>query len=128
MFNPNAASTLKRTACISSSTIPHKHASSGLILKLNESSHQAEVWYACEQTLSDGKQIGAAVMNHPQNPRTLWHNHPDIRMINPCIVAPAEVKLKAGKALLLRYRVVTFDGKLPNATLDKLAAEWVNVR
>jgi len=85
-------------------------------------------WYACEQTLVDGKQIGAAVLNHPKNPRTLWHNHPDIRMINPCIVAPAEVKLKAGKPLVLRYRVVTFDGKLPKAALDKLAAEWANVR
>ena len=85
-------------------------------------------WYACEQTLADGKQIGAAVLNHPKNPRTLWHNHPDIRMINPCIVAPAEVKLKAAKPLVLRYRVVTFDGKLPKAALDKLAAEWANVR
>jgi hypothetical protein len=81
-------------------------------------------WYACEQTLTDGRQIGAAVLNHPRNPPTLWHNHPDIRMINPCIVAPGEVKLKAGKPLVLRYRVVTFDGKLPSATLEKLANEW----
>src|SRR6266853_931755 len=58
--------------------------------------------YACEQTLADGKQIGAAVLNHPKNPPTLWHNHPDIRMINPCIVATAEVELKGGKPLGLR--------------------------
>ena len=85
-------------------------------------------WYACEQTLSGGMQIGAAVLNHPLNPPTLWHNHPDIRMINPCIVAPAEVKLNAGQPLVLRYRVVTFDGQLPGATLDELAAEWASSR
>lgn len=84
-------------------------------------------WYACEQTLPGGQQIGAAVINHPENPPTLWHNHPDIRMINPCIVAPGEVKLKAGKPLVLRYRVVTFDGKLPKAALDSLATEWAAV-
>ena len=93
-----------------------------------ESDWPDALWYGCEQTLADGKQIGAAVFNHPKNPTTLWHNHPDIRMINPCIVAPAEVKLKGGKPLVLRYRVVTFDGKLPKATLDKLADEWANVR
>ena len=49
-------------------------------------------------------------------------------MINPCIVAPSEVKLKGGKPLVLRYRVVTFDGKLPKSTLDKLAVEWANAR
>ncbi len=49
-------------------------------------------------------------------------------MINPCIVAPAELKLKGGKPFVLRYRLVTFDGKLPKAALDKLAVEWANVR
>lgn len=85
-------------------------------------------WYACEQTLPNGRQIGAAVINHPANPPTLWHNHPDIRMINPCIVAPAEVKLPAGKPLVLRYRVVTFDGQLPADKLNTLADEWAKAR
>jgi hypothetical protein len=80
-------------------------------------------WYACEQTLPGGSEIGVAVINHPDNPPTLWHNHPDIRMINPCIVAPSEVRLKAGKPLVLKYRVVTFDGKLPRNTVQKLAFE-----
>lgn len=93
-----------------------------------ESDWPDATWYACEQTLPDGRQIGAAVINHPKNPPTLWHNHPDIRMINPCIVAPAEAKLKASQPLVLRYRVVTFDGQLPKAALDKLSAEWANKR
>ncbi len=36
------------------------------------------------------------------------------------------MKLKAGKPLVLRYRVVTFDGKLPSATLDRLANQWAD--
>ncbi len=93
-----------------------------------ESDWPDAAWYACEQTLGGGRQFGAAVINHPGNPPTLWHNHPDIRMINPCIVAPGEVRLAAGKPLMLRYRVVTFDGKLPKAVLDKLAVEWAASR
>ena len=49
-------------------------------------------------------------------------------MINPCIVAPAELKLKGGKPFVLRDRVVTFDGKVLKVALDKLAVEWANVR
>ena len=78
-------------------------------------------WYASEQTLPDGSRIGAAVMNHPSNPPTLWHNHRDMRMINPCIVAPSEVKLAAGQPLVLRYRVVTFDGVVPVGKLNALS-------
>lgn len=81
-------------------------------------------WYASEQTLPNGVRFGAAVMSHPSNPPTLWHNHRDMRMLNPCIVAPAEVKLTAGKPLVLRYRVVTFDGALPASRLDTLAASY----
>lgn len=81
-------------------------------------------WYAAALKLADGKRIGAAVINHPDNPPTLWHNHRDVRMVNPCIVAPAEVKLKKGEPLTLKYRVVTFDGEVPTAALNQLAAEF----
>ena len=81
-------------------------------------------WYAFTLKLTNGSQIGAAVINHPANPTTLWHNHRDVRMLNPCIVAPGEVKLKAGRRLTLRYRVVTFDGLVPAGRLNQLADEW----
>ena len=81
-------------------------------------------WYAAEQTLPDGSHIGAAVFNHPSNPATLWHNHRDVRMINPCIVAPGPVVLKKGKPLRLRYRVATFDGPAPVRALNQLSAGW----
>lgn len=81
-------------------------------------------WYAGEVTLADGTQFGTAVINHPKNPPTLWHNAAGIRLINPCIVAPSELKLPAGAPLVLRHRVVAFDGPVPSETLNTLAAEW----
>ena len=81
-------------------------------------------WYGYTLQFDDGKTAGVAVINHPKNPPTLWHNHRDIRMLNPCIVAPAEVKLKAKEPLVLKYRVVAHDGETPGEELDKLAAEW----
>jgi hypothetical protein len=81
-------------------------------------------WYACTLKLKDGKTVGAAVLSHPSNPPTLWHNHRDVRMINPCIVAPGEVHLHKGKAFRLRYRLVTFDGDVPPKLLDKSAKEF----
>ena len=77
-------------------------------------------WYAGEVKAADGATFGAAVFNHPANPPTLWHNHRDVRMINPCIVAPAAIRLVAGRPLVLRYRVATFDGPVPRTTLDGL--------
>lgn len=81
-------------------------------------------WYGYTLKFDDGKVAGVAVINHPDNPPTLWHNHRDVRMLNPCIVAPAEVKLKANDRLVLRYRVVAHDGETPARELDRLAAEW----
>jgi hypothetical protein len=75
-------------------------------------------------TLPEGKEFTVAVVNHPKNPPSLWHNHRDIRMLNPCIVAPAEVKLTQGKPLVLRYRTIAMDGGISVDDLNKLAAEW----
>lgn len=80
-------------------------------------------WYAYVLNFDDGKTAGVAVVNHPENPPTLWHNQRDIRMLNPCIVAPAAFTLpKSG--LLLKYQVVIFDGPLPSELLNKLAADF----
>ena len=48
----------------------------------------------------------------------------DHEVLNPCIVAPSAVKLKAGQPLRLRYRVVAFDGTLPQALLNGLVSDW----
>ena len=81
-------------------------------------------WYDFTLTFSNDTVAGVAIINHPKNPRTLWHNHRDNRMINPCIVAPAAVTLKANQPLLLRYRVVAHDGPAPRQLLTRLADEW----
>jgi hypothetical protein len=89
-----------------------------------ESDWPDAAWYGYTLKFDDGKVAGVAVINHPHNPPTLWHNHRDIRMLNPCIVAPGEVKLKANQPLVLRYRVVAHDGPTPVEALDRLASEW----
>jgi hypothetical protein len=73
---------------------------------------------------ADGPEVGVAVINHPTNPPTLWHNQRDARMLNPCVVAPDDVTLKQNAPLVLRYRVVTFDGAVPTVRLNELATEF----
>lgn len=81
-------------------------------------------WYDFTVRLADGKEAGIAVIQHPGNPPTLWHNHRSTRMINPCITAPGEVRLDPRKPLVLRYRVVAHDGPPPRELLDRLVREW----
>lgn len=85
----------------------------------------AAAWYGYTIALPDGSMVGAAVIDHPQNPPSLWHNHRDVRMLNPCIVAPKAVAMKAGVPLVLRYRVVVHDGGTPRDLMQKLAKDWV---
>ncbi|MEW6161279.1 MAG: DUF6807 family protein [Verrucomicrobiota bacterium] len=89
-----------------------------------ESDWPAANWYDFTLRFDDGTIAGVAVIDHPKNPPTLWHNHRDVRMINPCIVAPAAVDLNPGSPLILRYRVVAHDGPLPIDLLKKLETEW----
>jgi hypothetical protein len=89
-----------------------------------ESDWPAEPWYAYELQLPGDKVAGVAVIDHPQNPPSLWHNHRDIRMLNPSIVAPVAVKLSAEKPLALRYRVVAYDGRTQPDELNRLATDF----
>ena len=93
-----------------------------------ESDWPAQPWYAYELRLKDDTTAGVAVIDHPQNPPSLWHNHRDVRMLNPAIVAPAEVKLRGGEPLRLRYRVVAYDGRTPADELDRLAEEFAKIK
>ena len=82
-------------------------------------------WYAYSLDLPEGRG-GVAVLNHPGNPPSLWHNLAPIGMLNPCIHAAAPLELKPDQPLKLRYRVVSFDGDVPTAKLDEMAREWAN--
>lgn len=81
-------------------------------------------WYDYTIKLNSGKTIGLAVLDHPHNPKTAWHNLKPIAMLNPCIVAPGPVTVKAGQTLRLRYRLVTHDGPVPTALLQELTKAW----
>lgn len=86
-----------------------------------ETDWPAQPWYAYQMTLPDGSQVGAAVVDDPKNPKALWHNGMAMRMLNPCIVAPSELTIKAATPLVFRYQVVAWDGPLPKALLTTLA-------
>jgi hypothetical protein len=82
-------------------------------------------WYDFTIKISDGgKVVGAAVINHPDNGPTTWHNLSNLWMLNPVIVAQGPVTIKAGKSLTLRYRVVVHDGPPPTWVLQRLAEEF----
>ena len=89
-----------------------------------ETDWPAANWYDHTIKLNSGPTIGAAILDHPGNPPSTWHNLGAIAMINPCIVAPGAVTLKPGRTLRLRYRLVIHDGPTPAELLQKLSGEW----
>jgi hypothetical protein len=89
-----------------------------------ESDWPAAKWYGFTLTFDDNSSAGIAILNHPKNPPTLWHNHASIRMLNPAITAPSSVTIKANTPLILRYRVIAHDGPADPQALNKLSDEW----
>lgn len=84
-----------------------------------------EPWYDYTIKLaSDGKTVGAAVIDHPLNPPSLWHNARYLWMLAPCITALGPMTIHPDHPLVLRYRVVVHDGPTPTDLIQKLAEEW----
>jgi hypothetical protein len=82
-------------------------------------------WYDYSIHLTgSGKALGVAVIDHPRNPTTTWHNSTHLWMVHPVITAGGPFMISHGETLTLRYRVVVHDGDTPTAVLEKLAAEW----
>ncbi|MDX1951395.1 MAG: DUF6807 family protein [Verrucomicrobiota bacterium] len=79
-------------------------------------------WYDFSFRSKSGKVAGLAIINHPSNPKTLWHNIPGIGMINPCIVAPNPIQLRKNVPLKLIYTVVAHDGPAPTTLLNQLSS------
>jgi hypothetical protein len=77
-------------------------------------------WYDLTYHGEGGKVSGAAVLDHPENPPTVWHVVRGIHMLNPCIVAAGPVVIQPGTPLALRYRVVAHDGPADAALLNRL--------
>jgi len=84
----------------------------------------AKPWYSHEVTLTNGNVVSSAVIDHPANPPSLWHGARGVSFLNPCISAPAEVKMPPGKPLTLLYVAVALDGKFPAGWLDAVADGW----
>jgi len=84
----------------------------------------AAAWYGYVIRLGNGKFVGTAVIDHPENPPTTWHNSRRLWMLNPVIVAGGPMKIRAGDPLTLRYRVVMHDGETPTELVQKLSAEY----
>ena len=89
-----------------------------------ESDWPARDWYIRTIALNSGKTVSAALIDHPRNPRSLWHEPRGVAFLNPCISALEPVHVPAGKPLVLRYRSVFQDGEFPPGLVDRLAAEW----
>jgi hypothetical protein len=89
-----------------------------------ETDWPAADWYDYAIMLDSGRSIGVAIVDHPRNPPTMWHNLAPIAMLNPCIVAKGPVTIKEGQPLRLRYRLVVHDGPTPVALLKRLSDEW----
>lgn len=84
-----------------------------------------EPWYDYTIKLaSDGKTVGAAVVDHPLNPPSMWHNARYLWMLAPCITAFGPLTITPDAPLTLRYRVVIHDGPPQIDAIQKLAEEW----
>jgi hypothetical protein len=81
-------------------------------------------WYSHTIALNSGKTVAAAVIDHPANPRSSWHEPRNVSFLNPCISALQPVKIPARQPLTLRYRAVVYDGEFPQGLVDKLAKEF----
>ncbi len=90
-----------------------------------DSNWPPQPWYAYTIDIDGVDQpAGAAVVDHPDNPESLWHNQMAIGMLNPVIMALDDVELPAGEPFVLRYHAVTFDGEVPEDLLNRLAEDW----
>jgi hypothetical protein len=64
-------------------------------------------WPAAEWYRAEVAGVGSVtVIPDAGNPPALWFNNRDLRMCNPCITAPGDVRLAAGTPFHLRYRLV----------------------
>jgi hypothetical protein len=81
-------------------------------------------WYGYVIKLTNGKTVGAVVVDHPSNPPTSWHGSRGLWMLNPNIAAVGPYTIKTDTPLTLRYRVVVHDGETPSALVNKLSDEF----
>jgi hypothetical protein len=89
-----------------------------------ETDWPAADWYDLSVKLAGGKTVGLAVLDHPRNPPSGWHNLARLGMINPCVTARGPIKLDKDEPFVLRYRLVVHDGPAPVELLKTVSAQW----
>jgi len=89
-----------------------------------EANWPARDWYSYTITLENGKTVAIAVLDHPTNPPSTWHESMQLTYLNPCVSVSKPVNIPAGKTFTLRYRALAHDGEFPEGMLNKMAAEW----
>ena len=57
-------------------------------------------WYSYTIALENGKTIAAAVIDHPANPKSTWHEPTRLAFLNPCIAAPGPSTFPPGSRSL----------------------------
>jgi hypothetical protein len=99
-------------------TLPDPHYS------VPELNWPAAAWYGYVVKLASGKTVGAAVIDHPTNPPSTWHNSRTLWMLNPSVSALGPITIRPNAPLTLRYRVVVHDGPTPTALVERLSDEF----
>lgn len=85
-------------------------------------------WYGLHSKYPDGKQSTVVVVGRHTHPPTTWHVVSGLGLINPSITGPGPLVLEPDKPLVLRYRVMAFDGPPKPAVIAKLADSWYHGR
>jgi len=85
-------------------------------------------WYGLHSKYPDGKETTVVVVGRHTHPPTSWHVVPGIGLINPSITGPGQVVLMPDKPLVLRYRVMAFDGAPKPALIARLGESWYHGR
>lgn len=70
------------------------------------------------------KSATVVVVGRHTNPTTTWHVVPSNGLLNPCITASNEVRIPPDQPLLLRYRIMAFDGAPDIARITRWADPW----
>jgi hypothetical protein len=84
----------------------------------------AAPWLSYTIALNNGKTTAIAIVDHPKNPPSNWHEVRSEVCIMPSATALQSLRIAVGQALILKYRAIAHDGEFPPGVLNALAAEF----
>ncbi len=82
--------------------------------------------------LAGGEPAGIAILDHPSNPRSpvAWYvvHTKVMSFLNPALLSPAPLPLRAGARTTLRYRILVHPGRWDAARLKAESARFARIR